>query len=311
VGVAACVPASDERQPKGGVGFLSVPSAATRGEPFVTSDGWTVRIESIVLEAAFTADYTGGYHGAHGEESRWRFQASQPVEGVIRGLETAEVDSEMNLLPNVSWNDTDEQDCKTHPYVDPCGHDLIVDPTLKARLQETADGERPEGCGEHDGSSRCSVISSEYSHQPAGFYLKASATKDGRSVSLDLALSLTTKNIFMQNKVIVRANEFAIANVALEGERLFRNPAGVLVFEDLARADANGDGNVTAFELKAVGALYQPPAEERRQRIIARSEFVGSEGEHIPLPPEEPRPLSTLEVVCERSAGLLTQPQPP
>jgi hypothetical protein len=51
---AACVPATEELNPGGAVGFDLVPSATSQGEPFTTSDGFTLTVERAVLAMDIT-----------------------------------------------------------------------------------------------------------------------------------------------------------------------------------------------------------------------------------------------------------------
>ena len=57
IGVAAltsCVPSGASFDPRGATAAIMIPSAATRGEPFVTSDGWTVRIQELAFVTMLT-----------------------------------------------------------------------------------------------------------------------------------------------------------------------------------------------------------------------------------------------------------------
>lgn len=56
--LSSCVPAGEESDPRGALGITTVPSPGSRGEPFVTADGWTVHVEQLVVLAEIRAQAT-------------------------------------------------------------------------------------------------------------------------------------------------------------------------------------------------------------------------------------------------------------
>lgn len=58
--LASCVPSTDDLDPRGAAGFLMNPSAATRGEPFDTADGYRITIDRLVLLLDVQADPVPG-----------------------------------------------------------------------------------------------------------------------------------------------------------------------------------------------------------------------------------------------------------
>ncbi len=94
----SCVPASEKAPPAGAIGVVTEPSAAARGDPFTTADGWTVRIEGFALQlllnaSSTTNDATG--FGGYGSSEAHRFDASKSTEifapGVRAGAATATI----------------------------------------------------------------------------------------------------------------------------------------------------------------------------------------------------------------------------
>jgi hypothetical protein len=284
--LAACVPATAERDPRGGIAFLIAPSAPARGDAFVTSDGWTVRIETLVLAARCLGSHPEG--GAfRGEGTRWRFRAAEPVQVVLRAVDPR-LTTGVLTLDSLSQGDFDGPHNCAEAAV-PCRYDQNITPEWKARFEQPADGE--DDCPRESTTTEKPRGCAASSARP-GFYIHASAMKEGRLLALDLALPRAEAGTSLTADVHVVPNAFTVVKVALEAERLFTNPSHVLVFDDLARADANGDGVLTAYELRRVEAMFQPPLEERRVR------FADTEEDSPPL-------FSMYDAFIERSAKLL------
>ncbi|MDF2696887.1 MAG: hypothetical protein K0S65_5270, partial [Labilithrix sp.] len=83
---AACVPATEETDPRGGAGIVTSPSPVSRGEPLVTSDGWTVHVETLVLQVNLWA--RGLDSKSTGNSATFLFNASRSYELGVRKVET-------------------------------------------------------------------------------------------------------------------------------------------------------------------------------------------------------------------------------
>ncbi len=283
--VAACVPATEERAPRGAAGVVVEPSAATRGEPIVTSDGWTVRFEkfaymaaqragnspsSTAVQRADSKDDPPAGNSPSGKESSLSVMGStEPqVWGASRGEMyipalapgVVGVDLQLNgvyLYPGSSpyFDESEEastvgpsgisQEVNVKPSDVKRGPD--VEPATVQRFLELPDNHRPD------------PNANEYSFYfgPAVVFALR-AEKTGRIYSMELALDTRTTfddATISGGLVEVRANAVAFANWEAHAERLLdESSTGDLRFSDIAAADDNGDrdGRVTAAELRAV-----------------------------------------------------------
>jgi hypothetical protein len=260
----ACVPSTNTTgsKPRGGITVVTVPSPATRGETFVTSDGWTVHVETLVLCANVEAYLNGllpdggSFHAAdwgddplsgdnpprEGEGSAWLFRASDPIEAVIRAVQVGPA--------NVSLGSR----CYRYGKYDEAPLVRDLSPPIQARFTRAADGcedDRPPR------SRECYTVGG-----PA-LYVSAEGTKDERSLKLDVTLPRGALNRpdlgepLRLPTVLVQANQLTRMKVGIDAERLFTISSNKLVFDDIARADMDGDGNVTGRELRYTGSPYQ------------------------------------------------------
>jgi hypothetical protein len=69
----ACVPATEDLNPRGAAGFDLVPSATSRGESFTTADGYTLTIERAVftMQAVTRSSGASGEFFGSTEEATW------------------------------------------------------------------------------------------------------------------------------------------------------------------------------------------------------------------------------------------------
>jgi hypothetical protein len=243
--IAACVPTEPERDPRGGISVTFLPSEATAGVPFQTNDGWTVTIEKTALRAQASAasQALGGYGGGAGRPHVFdpRYECELRATGLAPGPTAVYI---MLQTYDPHWDDeVDDSDV------------CAVDPLTLRRFRSYADNVvvTPEVL---DGTDY------QYASTPS-FYVKARAEKDGRVLSFDWALAISTSapdlgswdengmwkpsGSLFDNVVNVLPNQGVPARFEVHFESFFGG--GV---EPLAAADANGDGAVTPDELREV-----------------------------------------------------------
>lgn len=247
--LAACVPAEpDKGPPLGGISITFAASEATAGKPFVTNDGWTVTIDKTAFRAGATGyalvnDSYGGYGGARPHLIDPRVLCELRVTQLPIAPATVSVQ-----LQSGSPDYDDEALAR------PCG----VDAATLARFRRYADDELPS----HDEEDR---FGSSYYHSGPSLYFAARAEKNGVKKHLALALApdmspydqpgtydengvWRPKEGFDPSRIVtVRQNEGTPVRFGVHFEWLFSHG-----FEVLARADANGDGEIAAAELDAV-----------------------------------------------------------
>jgi hypothetical protein len=232
LGLVACVPATEEKHARGAAGFVTEPSPAARGEPFQTTDGWSVRVERIAfLVSVSTRAITGnpydyGYGGGGGTF-------------LVNGAIAADVYSpglppgmyEVNAyLTNMSiYGDS------IHVDWDNIGVEPSIARRFEVILEETRD---------------------EYGNRrvPSAIVI-ARGTKLDRTIVLDVALwpqSGTGSGYSSPGtgpSVEVRQNAVALRALDVRAEVLFFEG-----FDEIAEADARGnnDGRATMDELANV-----------------------------------------------------------
>jgi hypothetical protein len=226
---AACVPASEARPPAGAFGFVTEPSPATRGEPFVTSDGWTIRVETLAMQisvSAKPADGSGPY--SYGRSDTYRIDASKSAEVFARELPVGAATGTLGLASNYIGDGSFRRSESTEV--------IGLSPELDARFEQPADGTPYETTyGSRNGPS---------------IVLVAQGERDGRIVRLDLSLDVYSSASPSGASGEVVANGLTSASVHVAAEALFHDPGSTsLRFDDLAAADRNGDGRVSGQEL--------------------------------------------------------------
>ncbi|MEZ4264220.1 MAG: hypothetical protein R3B36_34320 [Polyangiaceae bacterium] len=222
---ASCVPVTEELNPRGAILIRTEPSPTTRGAPLTTSDGWTVYVEDIVVMALFSAG-VGDVGSGNIEEQL--FRASEPTEAIIRAVQAGPAAAQLRYT---RWR-----------IGRPRSSTEIgagIDEGLRARFDAVGDGETLGNCG---------GITPNFRLGPS-LHLRVRAEKGGRTVRLDLALLRSRIPSMTVRSVDVRANDLTPAPFPIVAEELFKNEQGALVFDDLARADSDGDGEITGQEL--------------------------------------------------------------
>ena len=230
---AACVPASEALPPAGAAGYATEPTAAARGEPFVTSDGWTVRIQELVFQASVGAtplsrDNDDPYGASYGGSELYRWNARDRVDVFTPGLRLGDWSVSVSLrgLYRYGGNDDHYED-RLVSYG--------VDEQLALRFRPVESGQR------------------SYVEGPS-FLVIARGEKAGRVVTLDVALSAdvtfsSTSLPYSGPRLTVREDRLTTAPLRVSAEVLFSSGLG---FEAIASADADGDGRVDEAELGRV-----------------------------------------------------------
>jgi len=232
---AACVPASEAAPPAGAFGFVTEPSPATRGEPFVTRDGWTVRIERLALQVsvmAFPVDDRDYYR--YGSSDTYRFDASKSVTVFARAVPTGPATGTMRLTGYYGYgrNSDDERT-----------EILGLPPEVNARFGVAADARQYSG---------------DYvSYAGPSALLVVRAENAGRVIVVDLTLALSSyysEQEHLGREVV--ADALVTVPASIVAETLFMDESSRdLRFDDFAAADANGDGRVSGQELSAANLL--------------------------------------------------------
>lgn len=231
--LAACVPASEELPPAGAAGYATDPSAAARGEPFVTSDGWTVRIEELVFQASVGAtplsrDTDDPYGGSYGGSELYRWNARDRVDIFTPGLRLGDWSVSVSLRGLYRYGGRDDDyDDRLVSYG--------IDEKLAQRFRPDEGGPR------------------SYIEGPS-FLVIARGEKDGKVVTLDVALSAdisfsSTGLPYSGPRLAVQEDRLTTAPLRVSAEALFSSGLG---FESIALADANGDGRVDEPEMRDV-----------------------------------------------------------
>jgi hypothetical protein len=239
-----CVPASEERPPAGAAGFDTVPSRATQGEAFATSDGWTLHVEKLVFQVSVSASAD---LFAYGLSEPYVFDAQKPTRVFARALPVGP--GRVNIMPYgryIGYTDND--------YVDRVER-INVDDETNARFNRLPD----EG------------QESPYTPGPSVLVI-VRGERVGSVLRLDAALNVTASapprpfdEEFEKEfgvPVEVRKNDVSTVALPIDAAAIFPT------FDDLARSDADGDGKITASELTATGTLSQ--LEQRIANVLVR-----------------------------------------
>lgn len=261
---SACVPASEPAEPAGAFGFTTEPTPATRGEPFVTTDGWTIRIETLALQLQVTATSRApsredGFGSASGYGyDEYRLLASQPAQVYSRALRVGPAEGGVSLSSGYVSGDGKVYDEDTE--------NIGMSPELIARFRRSADAAYDYGGSSVAGPS---------------LVLVARAERAGRVVVVDFGLAASVSTFLEGNSrfpgeqppratAVVQQNALVTLPLIIAAEALFvdgqrpDDPAGTpakLVFDDFAALDEDGDGRVSGAEIMrdaTPGALAYP-----------------------------------------------------
>jgi hypothetical protein len=224
--LAACVPATEDLNPRGAAGFDLVPSATSLGEPFTTADGYTLSVERAVLVMQASAKLpaaNGSYFGAS-EEINWDTRTQALL--FVRALPIGPIDLEGELASISSYDFLGENDRSF-------GRDL-------SNFTKT-DLDRIRSWIADLNESRSNTSSGR---------IVVHAQKNGRSWTLDVVLpgwfGTGPKADFT-----IRQDALERRTVTVMPENLFRRATmdRTLRFQAFADADLNGDGTINEAEL--------------------------------------------------------------
>jgi hypothetical protein len=227
----SCVPAGEELEPKGAAGWITEPSPATRGEPFLTDDGWLVRIDKLAL---ITRVSVGDVTDDTNERYMWN--GTTRAELLVRAVPTGPRSLVAQLEGAGRRFDSNGVEV-------PAYRNLDVEPSLEVRLKPLDDAGPPPAQGPPRAPGPSIV-------------LVARGEKGGFVVVLDVALSAPPRpENSVDSTVDVRANDVTFTQLDVAAERLFGIDASSergAMFQPLADADARGDGDgrVTDAELR-------------------------------------------------------------
>lgn len=259
---SACVPASEPAEPAGAIGFVTEPTAASLGEPFTTDDGWTVRIELLVMQLHVSASTSTSYSGGSnysGDYAEYRFAASERTELYGRGLKVGPATATVTLGGGYVGDDYEDYDTEERMEI------LGVPPEASARFRRTAETNG-------DGSTYSS-------YSGPSVLVVARGEKAGRTVTVDFTMAASSYSLSGQPSVTgdVRADALTVAPLVVRGEALFVDETlGQLLFAPFADADADDDGVTTGPELAAtttftLGGQTRPPTPGLVDRLYQRA----------------------------------------
>ncbi len=225
---ASCVPASEPAEPAGAIGFRTEPSAATRGEPFVTADGWTLTVSMLAFEV--NVQSYGASVRLYARSESYRFRASESAEIFTREIPPGPASVHLTLQGGfLRRSDFDDS-----------VQNLDLPDAVVARFLRPADADTfpPSYSGGRNGPTMVLVMRAE---------------RAGRAITIDLSvgtLSLSGTRVAWTAAGEVRADALAAARLRVRAEALFTDPqSGALLFDEFAAADGNADGSLDAAEL--------------------------------------------------------------
>ena len=252
--LASCVPAGEDSDPRGALGITTEPSPGSRGEPFITADGWTVHVEELVILAGIvgaaidTASADDNRETAY--EGPYLFKASRSESFLARGLPAGPGRAALNF--NSLYIGAG------YAMPELVGGPRGVDPSLSARFFQRAD------------DVNRNFYDPDAPEPGPAILLVVRAEKGDRTVRIDFGFrgAIRTPEIPLE----IRANALNAARVTTVAENLFKgvmeyqvtcnglrpelpesNPSTDRpIFDDLASADTDGDGVLSPAELRHV-----------------------------------------------------------
>ncbi len=224
--LVGCVPSVEPLDPRGGVTIRTDPSPASRSEPFVTADGWTLRVETLAAQVYFSASTVGTGEQYSGPGSSTLFLASQPVEVVIRAVRVGPARAVVTPTSRSIGPDGPFDRIRNR------GVDAALANRFERFSDDTASTQARFGLG-------------------PSFVLAVVAEKAGRVVRLDVAFQSRARDeISVPVEVALDAANPVSVGVYAEGFFADDPSRSVLRFEPFSRADADGDGVLTPLELR-------------------------------------------------------------
>lgn len=226
VALGACVPASEPLPAAGAAGFETAPSPETQGAPFTTADGWTIRIEKFFAQVSVSASpLSRGY----GNSESYVFDARKPAQLFARALPVGTAQVNIQMYGRYLDNDDDDDDFGRVARIN-------VDEETDRRFERLPD----EG------------QDSQYTPGPS-VILALRAEKDGRVLAIDMAINVNASSVPFAygygTPIEVREDQLATVPKPIRVESAFPT------FDALADSDRDGDGRITAAEMRATQAL--------------------------------------------------------
>ncbi len=267
--LVCCVPASEPAKPAGAIGFRTEPTAASLGEPFVTDDGWTVRVESFALQlrvsgSSVETTESRGYT-SDSDSAEYRIASTARAELFARALPVGVARFSVSLQGSYFYSDSETSDSTR---IESFG----LSPAVAARFRTPADAAPV-------------VWQSPVTYGPS-LVLAVRAVKGELRERFDLSLltfSLTSEaGASLEASGEVRADALTTVPLTVAAEALFRDVrTGRLSFDDVASVDTDRNGTITGDELNAT----------------ATPSRIGS---------SKPREPGLLETLVERSSRILS-----
>lgn len=277
----ACVPASEKLPAAGALGFVTEPTPVTQGEPFVTSDGWTIRIHELTLRTSFdvysTSDEDGGGLAIMASD-RFRFDARRKAEFFTPGIKTGPGYATLSLegsyirgrdfRPNESSDPMRARFRTAADIYSNCILDPSTGPSVQVAVGAWKDGRTitfdltlstirpmsfPSGAGVGGGSGVAGVPLLEGGVD--GGTLDWGTLEDAGFADAGAATSILPPVLGFQRTIVEDA--LVTAPIVITAERLFVDEhTGALAFDEFAAADADHDGILSSAEIKtAPGAV--------------------------------------------------------
>jgi hypothetical protein len=233
--LSACVPASEKLPPAGAAGFLTEPSAAARGEPVPTADGWTVTFDKIILQATVNVRPAPGVDSVEdgGSTEAWLWNGKSPTRIFARALKVGPWTVVARLNGSYVSTETDTT------FEDVVNVGVSAEDERRFRTFAQAS----YGAASHANSG-----------QGPSLLVALHAEKEGRTIRMDVTFGGVSVQSSEDQPTLrhVRADAVDLGPLGVEPERLLMSSDGdSLDFEPIAAADANRDGWVSAAELGA------------------------------------------------------------
>jgi hypothetical protein len=254
----SCVPPAPEPDPLGGFSIRLAPTPATAGVPFMTADGWEVKITKAavrvgVLTTTSTTDRDEAY--VDGAGAIFRLIAPRlDCEIRVSQLPIRETNARLFIQVGALPNDK--------VISESCG----LDADFAARFAKPADNDGPE---------ELNAFAQQNSTASVGF--AATGVKNGREVSIDIVLDSGTYPLPAGEVVevdqghmmaqggsgMVLPDQGVPLTFRVYFETIFGDNERTTRFGDIADADTDGDGVASIAELgvalSACHNLYQDP----------------------------------------------------
>lgn len=244
-GAVACVPATVELEPRGAVGVRIVPTAGSRGEPFVSADGWSIRVTTfaVALELSAGEVSEGGVSSFGG--TQMNIDGSEPADGIVRALPAGR---EQSALVNLPYRSIARGVCYS------CyGIELdTFTPEMRARfLQTVYPAPQCEFADPFTAVTEDRVGAGDCMQQGPNVWIVVEATRGDRRLTLDVALDAYVYRYMeaTSSPLLVTRDSVVFTQMSLSAERIFALDDGVVRFDEYAAADADGDGRITFLEL--------------------------------------------------------------